>query len=73
MERNTALFAKEKLRQNKLENEVDIEKLTEFKNQFNNMDSIDIERWVDRQIIFKQSRLVGIENEMYVINKALEK
>ena len=73
MERNTALFAKEKLRQNKLENEVDIEKLTEFKNQFNNMDSIDIERWVDRQIMFKTSRLIGIENEMYVINKALEK
>ena len=73
MERNTALFAKEKLRQNKLENEVDIEQLTEFKNQFNNMDSIDIESWIDRQIMFKTSRLVGIGNEMYVINKALEK
>ena len=73
MERNTALKARQMLDEEIIRVNMDIEQYDLFMQQFNNMNSDDIEQWVARQIIFKQSRLVGIENEMYVINKALEK
>ena len=73
MERNTALKARQMLDEEIIRVNMDIEQYDLFMQQFNNMNSDDIEQWVARQIIFKQSRLVGIENEMYVINKALAK
>ena len=73
MERNTALKARQMLDEEIIRVNMDIEQYDLFMQQFNNMNSDDIEQWVARQIIFKQSRLIGIENEMYVINKALEK
>lgn len=73
MERNTALKARQLLDEEIIRVNMDIEQYDLFMQQFNNMNSDDIEQWVARQIIFKQSRLVGIGNEMYFINKALEK
>ena len=73
MERNTALKARQLLDEEIIRVNMDIEQYDLFMQQFNNMNSDDIEQWVARQIIFKQSRLVGIGNEMYLITKALEK
>ena len=73
MERNTALKARQMLDEEIIRVNMDIEQYDLFMQQFNNMNSDDIEQWVARQIIFKQSRLVGIGNEMYLITKALEK
>ena len=73
MERNTALKARQMLDEEIIRVNMDIEQYDLFLQQFNNMNSDDIEQWVTRQIIFKQSRLVGIGNEMYLIKKALEK
>ena len=73
MERNTALYARQMLDEEIIRVNMDIEQYDRFIAQFNHMDSEQIEDWVRLRILDKQSRLVGIGNEMYEINKALEK